>query len=202
MEAFYDYFDPEDAQNKVVFDVTLARGLSYYTGCIFEVVVDTTVESQKNVRMGSIGGGGRYDDLTGIFGLKGVSGVGVSFGADRIYDVMEELNLFPANIATDLQVLFIAFDEKAHLYAFKRLTQMRKAGINAEIYPEPVKLKKQMKYANARNVPFTILVGSAEIESGLLTFKNMKTGDQQSLRLEEIIGLLVDWLLRGNHQLS
>lgn len=190
MASFYTYFDPEQAKNKVVFDITLARGLSYYTGCIFEVAVDTSAEDQTEVRMGSVGGGGRYDDLTGIFGLKGVSGVGVSFGADRIYDVMEELNLFPAEVSSSLQVLFIAFDEAAHRFAFKALTQMRQAGINAELYPEPVKLKKQMKYANARKVPFTILVGSAEMESGLLTFKDMTTGDQQQLDVKSIINQL------------
>ena len=192
METFYSYFDESQTKNKVQFDITLARGLSYYTGCIFEVAVDTSIESQKDVRMGSIGGGGRYDDLTGIFGLKGVSGVGVSFGADRIYDVMEELNLFPSDVATDLQVLFIAFDDVTHRYAFKNLTQLRQAGINAELYPEPAKLKKQMKYANARNVPYTILIGSTEMESGLLTFKNMTTGDQQKLPLNEIITLLTE----------
>lgn len=192
METFYTYFDRNQAKNKVQFDVTLARGLGYYTGCIFEVAVDTSAKNQQNVRMGSIGGGGRYDDLTGIFGLKDVSGVGISFGADRIYDVMEELGLFPAEVSTNLKVLFIAFDEPAHRYAFKALTQMRQAGVNAEIYPEPTKFKKQMKYANARKVPYTILVGSSEIESGLLTFKDMKTGEQQQLSLEAIIGLFVD----------
>lgn len=192
METFYAYFDPEQAKNKVKFDITLARGLSYYTGCIFEVAVDTSVEGQKEVRMGSVGGGGRYDDLTGIFGLKNVSGVGVSFGADRIYDVMEELSLFPADVSSSLKVLFIAFDEAAHRYAFKDLTRLRQAGINAEIYPEPTKLKKQMKYANARNVPYTILVGSSEMESGLLTVKNMETGEQQSLPLAKVVDLLVD----------
>jgi histidyl-tRNA synthetase len=166
--------------NQLVFTPTLARGLNYYTGCIFEVLA-------LDAKMGSIGGGGRYDDLTGIFGLKGVSGVGVSFGAERIYDVMEELKLFPAHSADELQVLLIAFDPESHEYAFGALDELHQHGVRAELYPEPVKLKKQMKYANARNVPYVILIGASEMESGQLSFKDMASGEQESLILAEII---------------
>ncbi|MEL6922930.1 MAG: histidine--tRNA ligase [Bacteroidota bacterium] len=185
LKAFHQYFDLGGSTNQVQFDITLARGLNYYTGCIFEVQHDTN--SYPDLRMGSIGGGGRYDDLTSTFGLKGVSGVGISFGAARIFDVMEELQLFPASSEEDLKVLLIAFDAPTHVYAFDCLTKLRAAGINAELYPEPAKLKKQMKYANARKVPFTILIGSNEMESGALTLKDMEAGSQESLQLEAII---------------
>ncbi len=165
---------------EVQFDVTLARGLNYYTGCIFEV-------QAKNVQMGSIGGGGRYDDLTGIFGLKGVSGVGVSFGAERIYDVMEELQLFPSDAASSLQILFVAFDAATHRFAFQCLQSVRAAGIHAELYPDPGNLKKQMKYANSRHVPYVALIGEAEMANGQLTLKDMHTGEQASLTLTDII---------------
>lgn len=190
LEKVFTYFNPANAKNKVQFDITLARGLSYYTGCIFEVAVDTSVESQKEVVMGSIGGGGRYDDLTGIFGMKDMSGVGVSFGAARIFDVMEELHLFLEEDENSLKVLFIAFDDQSHAYAFQCLTKVRAAGINAEIYPEPVKLKKQMKYANARQVPYVVLIGGSEMDSGHLTLKDMKEGSQEALPLDEIIAKL------------
>jgi histidyl-tRNA synthetase len=180
IEQVMQYLNTDAAKNDVKFDITLARGLSYYTGCIFEV-------SAKNVKMGSIGGGGRYDDLTGIFGLKNVSGVGISFGAERIYDVMEELNLFPKKDAAALKVLLIAFDEETHRYAFKTLGDLRAIGINADLYPEPAKMKKQMKYANSRNVPYTIIIGSQEMETGLLTLKNMTEGTQEKLLIEEIV---------------
>ncbi|GJM34167.1 MAG: histidine--tRNA ligase [Saprospiraceae bacterium] len=181
LETVYEYFDASQAANEVNFDITLARGLNYYTGCIFEV-------KAKNVQMGSIGGGGRYDDLTSIFGLKDVSGVGVSFGAERIYDVMEELKLFPEQTGTSLKVLFIAFDEASHRYAFRCLNKVRAAGINSELYPEPVKIQKQMKYANARQVPYVVLIGTNEVDSGLLSFKNMESGEQEKLTLDQIIG--------------
>jgi histidyl-tRNA synthetase len=167
LETVFEYLNLGDTYNEVQFDVTLARGLNYYTGCIFEV-------KAKEVEMGSIGGGGRYDDLTSVFGLKGTSGVGVSFGAERIFDVMQELDLFPADEAASLQLIFIAFDDASHRYAFRSLNQVRAAGINAEIYPEPAKLKKQMKYANARAVPYIALVGSQEMESNQINLKNMK----------------------------
>ncbi|MCB0606820.1 MAG: histidine--tRNA ligase, partial [Lewinella sp.] len=177
LETIFDYLSGLRINNELVFDVTLARGLSYYTGCIFEV-------QALGVQMGSIGGGGRYDDLTGIFGLPNVSGVGVSFGAERIYDVMEELNLFPADNPASLKVLFMAFDEATHRYAFRCLTQLRAAGINADIYPEPGKLKKQMKYANDRQVPYVILVGEDEMQTGKLALKDMASGEQAVLGVE------------------
>lgn len=180
LETFHRYFDTYSPANKVQFDITLARGLGYYTGCIFEV-------QAQGVEMGSIGGGGRYDNLTGIFGMPGVSGVGISFGAERIYDVMEELNLFPPHNPEQLQVLFMAFDDASHQYAFAALNQVRAAGINAEIYPDPGKLKKQMKYANDRQVPFVVLVGDTEMETGQLAFKTMTSGEQESLSVEAII---------------
>ena len=183
LETVFDYLSGLRINNELAFDVTLARGLSYYTGCIFEV-------QALGVQMGSIGGGGRYDDLTGIFGLPNVSGVGVSFGAERIYDVMEELNLFPADNPASLKVLFMAFDEATHRYAFRCLTQLRAAGINADIYPEPGKLKKQMKYANDRQVPYVILVGEDEMQTGKLALKDMASGEQAVLGVEEVIGKL------------
>ncbi|MBK7872061.1 MAG: histidine--tRNA ligase [Saprospiraceae bacterium] len=179
LETLFTYLG-HSAKNEVKFDITLARGLNYYTGCIFEV-------QAKGVQMGSIGGGGRYDDLTGVFGLKGVSGVGVSFGAERIYDVMEELKLFPADAASSLQLLFIAFDEKTHRYAFECLNKIRAVGIHSEIYPDPGNLKKQMKYANSRNVPYVVLIGDEEMTSGQLSLKNMVSGEQEQLSLEKII---------------
>ena len=183
LETVFDYLSGLRINNELAFDVTLARGLSYYTGCIFEV-------QALGIQMGSIGGGGRYDDLTGIFGLPNVSGVGVSFGAERIYDVMEELNLFPADNPASLKVLFMAFDEATHRYAFRCLTQLRAAGINADIYPEPGKLKKQMKYANDRQVPYVILVGEDEMQTGKLALKDMASGEQAVLGVEEVIGKL------------
>ncbi len=180
LEAFHRYFDLKEATNEVIFDITLARGLNYYTGCIIEVIA-------KNVKIGSVGGGGRYDDLTGVFGLKAVSGVGVSFGADRIYDVMEELDLFPAEASQNLKILFIAFDDDAHQFAFNCLNKVREVGINAELYPEPAKINKQMKYANARKSPFVALIGSNEMEQGLVTLKNMNSGEQESINITSLI---------------
>jgi histidyl-tRNA synthetase len=161
-------------------DITLARGLNYYTGCIFEV-------KTNEVAMGSIGGGGRYDDLTGMFGLKDLTGVGISFGADRIYDVLEELNLFPTSAQQGTTVLISNFDEKAELYALPILQQFRNNGLAAELYPTSAKLKKQMSYADAKNIPFVILIGDEEMQSGLLTLKNMATGEQQKLTIAEIL---------------
>ncbi|REA64113.1 histidine--tRNA ligase [Dyadobacter luteus] len=168
---------------KIQFDVTLARGLSYYTGAIFEV-------KANNVQIGSISGGGRYDNLTGTFGVPGISGVGISLGVDRIYDVMEELNLFPDSQATSTRVMISNFDKDAFEYGLTILPKLRQAGINAEMYPDSVKLKKQLDYADRKNIPFVILVGSDEIESGKLTLKNMITGEQQKLEIEEIVAIL------------
>ncbi len=167
----------------VELDITLARGLNYYTGCIFEV-------KTNEAAMGSIGGGGRYDDLTGMFGLKGLTGVGVSFGADRIYDVLQELDLFPEFTAAGTIVLISNFDKEAERYALPILQQLRMANIASELYPSSAKLKKQMSYADDKRIPFVILIGSDEIQSGLLTLKNMKTGEQQKLALKAIVELL------------
>jgi histidyl-tRNA synthetase len=180
LRTFHEYFDLKGSKNEVQFDITLARGLNYYTGCIFEVAA-------KGVKMGSIGGGGRYDDLTGVFGLKGVSGVGVSFGADRIYDCLAELDLFPKENQQSLKLLFVAFDAETHRFAFKCLNETRAAGINSDIYPDATKLKKQMDYANRRGVPYVCLIGSDEMESGLLSLKNMVTGEQEQVSISDII---------------
>jgi histidyl-tRNA synthetase len=170
---------------KVELDITLARGLNYYTGAIFEV-------KTNEVAMGSIGGGGRYDDLTGMFGLKGLTGVGISFGADRIYDVMEELKLFPVASSQSTRLLICCFDKEGEKFALPMLQELRRQDINAELYPAGVKLKKQLDYANSKNIPYTIIIGSDEIESGLLTIKNMGTGVQEKRTAEQIISTLVN----------
>ena len=165
-------------------DVTLARGLNYYTGAIFEV------SAPAEVNMGSIGGGGRYDDLTGIFGLKDMSGVGISFGLDRIYLVLEELNLFPENVSENSKALFINFGENEALYAMKAITKLRREGISAELYPDIAKnqkhLGKQMNYVNNRSIPFAVLAGEKEMESQSYTLKDMKSGKQHHLNLDEL----------------
>lgn len=185
LQTVFDYLKAfgYDALKHVQFDVTLARGLSYYTGAIFEV-------KAHGVSIGSISGGGRYDNLTGMFGLPNVSGVGFSFGVDRIYDVMEELQLFPANQTITTRLLISHFDEKAALYALPLLAQLRKAGISAEMYPEAAKLKKQMTYANDKNIPFVLLIGSEEMETGLLTLKNMESGAQEKYNIEQVMTAL------------
>ena len=165
-------------------DVTLARGLNYYTGAIFEV------SAPAGVAMGSIGGGGRYDDLTSIFGLKGVSGVGISFGLDRIAMVLEELNLFPVNSNQAVQVLFANFGSDESLYSYKAIQSLRSNGIIAELYPEASKLKKQITYANKRNSPFVVLVGDEEMFSKRFTVKDMKSGTQESLNLQGLLACL------------
>jgi len=168
-------------------DVTLARGLNYYTGAIFEVA------APEGVKMGSIGGGGRYDDLTGIFGLKNVSGVGISFGLDRIYLVLEELDLFPEAIDRSLQVLCVNFGEKEAMAALKLVTQLRKAGIKADMYPSSAKMQKQMKYANNRNVPYVILIGEQELSNNSFVVKNMNEGSQLEYSLNNV-GAFIDYL--------
>ncbi|WP_053992351.1 histidine--tRNA ligase [Mangrovimonas sp. TPBH4] len=169
---------------KLQLDVTLARGLNYYTGAIFEV------SAPKGVAMGSIGGGGRYDDLTGIFGLKDVSGVGISFGLDRIYLVLEELDLFPPTITENIKVLFINFGEAEGLACLKAIKELRKQGVAAEMYPDTAKMKKQMNFANKREVPFVVMVGESELNSKTYTLKDMATGEQQTIFLEELVGRL------------
>ncbi|NJB86895.1 histidyl-tRNA synthetase [Lewinella marina] len=171
--------------NRLEFDVTLARGLNYYTGCIYEVAVDT--DAHPGIRMGSIAGGGRYADLTGIFGGRDLSGVGISFGAERIYDVLEELELFPADASEDLEYLLLCLDEETLVHGFDLLRQLRKAGHNADLYPEAAKLGKMMKYADQRNAPRVIIIGSREAETGQYSVKHMKTGEQEKLSLEELL---------------
>jgi len=184
IEEVLTYIDNFKLQNgSVELDITLARGLNYYTGAILEV-------KTNEAEMGSIGGGGRYDDLTGMFGLKGLTGVGISFGADRIYDVMEELGLFPEDANQSTQVLICCFDKDGELYALPLLQQLRDKNINTELYPAGAKIKKQMEYANNKNVPYTILIGSDEMQTGLLTFKDMASGIQQKLTGKEIMTLL------------
>lgn len=163
-------------------DITLARGLNYYTGAIFEV-------KAKGVEMGSICGGGRYDDLTGIFGLKGVSGVGISFGADRIYDVINELNLFPENAGSTTHVLFANFGKSEEIHSMKLLRAVRAAGINAEIYPEAAKMKKQFKYADDKGIPFVAVIGADEMATNQIALKNLKSGEQTNVTLESLIEL-------------
>ena len=160
-------------------DVTLARGLNYYTGAIFEV------SAPEGVSMGSIGGGGRYDDLTGIFGLKDVSGVGISFGLDRIYLVLEELNLFPDSLDTSLDVLCLNFGKREGLAGLKLVSSLRKLGLRADLYPTDTKVQKQFKYADKRGVPYVILLGEQELSEGNFVVKNMKTGDQKPYNLDE-----------------
>ncbi len=171
---------PNNLKNPIELDLTLARGLNYYTGCIFEV-------KALDVEIGSITGGGRYDDLTGIFGLPGLSGVGISFGADRIYDVLNQLDLYPEEVLTTTQLLFVNFGEKETAYALPVLRMMREAGVRCEIYPDSVKMKKQMQYANAKNIPFVAIVGENEMNEGKVTLKNMVSGEQSLLSPEELL---------------
>lgn len=166
--------------NEIELDLTLARGLNYYTGCIFEV-------KALDVQIGSITGGGRYDNLTGIFGMPGLSGVGISFGADRIYDVLGQLDLYPQETQSGVQLLFINFGAAEAAHCLHLAAQARLAGIATEVYPDSVKMKKQMSYANAHNVPFVALVGETEMAEGRITLKNMTTGEQQSLTIEEAV---------------
>ena len=171
---------PITLNNQLQLDLTLARGLNYYTGAIFEV-------KALDVEIGSITGGGRYDNLTGIFGMPGLSGVGISFGADRIYDVLNQLDLYPKESVNGTQLLFINFGEKETAYCLPYLYKVRAQGIRAEIYPDAAKMKKQMSYANAKQIPFVALAGENEMAAGKLTLKNMETGEQQLLTIDELI---------------
>ncbi|WP_340066914.1 histidine--tRNA ligase [Ascidiimonas aurantiaca] len=172
-------------------DVTLARGLNYYTGSIFEVT------APEEVSIGSIGGGGRYDDLTGIFGLKDISGVGISFGLDRIYMVLETLNLFPDFLSRSLDVFFINFGTEEALESLILIKTLRIAGIKAEIYPDAAKMKKQMSYANKRHVPFVVLIGEEELKENKLVLKEMETGDQQKIDFDQLLPFLRERVLRS-----
>lgn len=167
-------------RSEVELDLTLARGLNYYTGAIFEV-------KALDVQIGSISGGGRYDNLTGVFGMEGVSGVGISFGADRIYDVLNQLDLYPKDASAGTQVLFVNFGEAETAYVLPILAKVRAAGISAEIYPDSAKMKKQMSYANAKAVPFVAIVGENEMQEGKVTLKNMATGEQAFITPDELI---------------
>ena len=178
--AYHSSVATGEYKSELEVDVRLARGLNYYTGIIMEVT--TTA-----VKMGSIGGGGRYDDLTGLFGLKGMSGVGVSFGIDRIYDVLQELNLFPEAIATDTKVMIVNFGGPEEEYALSVLMRIREAGVNAEIFPDAAKFDRQMKYAHKRNIPFVILPGEEERKQNLVSLKDFTTGKQEMVSVEQAI---------------
>ncbi len=181
MTAVFDYTEAFGLpKSNLEFDLTLARGLSYYTGAIFEV-------KASDVQIGSISGGGRYDNLTGVFGLPGVSGVGISFGIDRIYDVMEELDLFQETNTVSSKVLICAFDEETKKYALPLLYQLRQKGINSELYPDSAKMKKQLEYADRKKIPFVLIIGSEEMASGNLTLKDMLKGEQERLDINGII---------------
>jgi histidyl-tRNA synthetase len=164
----------------VEFDISLARGLSYYTGCIFEVKIN-------NVAIGSVSGGGRYDNLTGVFGLPNVSGVGISFGVDRLYDAMEELKIFPEETQLSSKVMIAHFDEATLRYGLGVAYQLRQSNIATEVYPDVTKVKKQLEYANKKMIPFVIVIGADEMKDGLLTIKNMKTGEQEKLGVKDIL---------------
>lgn len=172
---------PDAFKTTPILDVTLARGLNYYTGMIVEV------KAPASVKMGSIGGGGRYDDLTGLFGLPGLSGVGISFGVDRIYDVLEELQLFPAAAQQGTQVLFFNLDPNVTGTLFKLLMQLRAKGISSELFHEPSKMDKQMKYANKRNIPFVIIMGESEMQEQVVSIKNMVTGTQEKVAIKDLV---------------
>ncbi|MEG0455371.1 MAG: histidine--tRNA ligase [Bacteroides sp.] len=167
-------------KNEIELDLTLARGLNYYTGAIFEV-------KALDVQIGSITGGGRYDNLTGVFGMSGVSGVGISFGADRIFDVLNQLELYPKEAVNGTQLLFINFGEQEAAYAMTMLAKVRAAGIRAEIFPDAAKMKKQMSYANAKNIQFVAIIGENEMKEGKAMLKNMETGEQRLVSTEELI---------------
>jgi histidyl-tRNA synthetase len=183
VEQVFAFLDGSVLSNTVSFDPRLARGLDYYTGCIFEV-------SALDAEMGSLGGGGRYADLTGVFGLPGTPGVGISFGAERIFDVMEAKSLFPQDLISAPRLLFITLDQASLLYAFQAATALRRENIAVDIYPEVAKLQKQMRFANQTGVPYVALVGEQERLTGKVTLKDMKTGDQQQVHLSDLKSFL------------
>ena len=170
-------------KNEMELDLTLARGLNYYTGCIFEV-------KALDVQIGSITGGGRYDNLTGIFGMPGISGVGISFGADRIYDVLNQLELYPQSVSTTTKVLFVNFGQAESAYCLPVLSRLRQADVACEIYPDAAKMKKQMQYANAKHVPYVVIVGETEMQEGKFTLKDMQSGEQSLLTANELVDKL------------
>ncbi|MDA3780066.1 MAG: histidine--tRNA ligase [Bacteroidales bacterium] len=185
IEEVFSYFNEISLKMDLEFDITLARGLNYYTGAIFEV-------QSKDMKFGSICGGGRYDNLTGVFGLNDMSGVGVSFGADRIYDVIEKLNLFPNEIIESSKVMFVNFGSKEERYCLPMLAKLRDSGVNAEIYPSAAKMKKQMTYANKKNIPYVVLVGENEIKEKLITIKDMHKGDQTEKSFDEFLNEITE----------
>lgn len=178
--SLFNYIDAVNIKLNIDLDLALARGLNYYTGAIFEVV-------SEEIKIGSITGGGRYDDLTGIFGMKGVSGVGISFGADRIYDVLSQTQKFPTYEKEQTQLMFVNFGEAESLYTLPLLKEVRNANINAEMYPKSAKMKKQFSYANAKSIPFVAIIGQEEIETKSIQLKNMLTGEQEKLSIDKLI---------------
>ncbi|MBO4530117.1 MAG: histidine--tRNA ligase [Paludibacteraceae bacterium] len=183
IQTILKHVEALNVKTKVELDLTLARGLNYYTGAIFEV-------KALDVQIGSITGGGRYDNLTGVFGMEGVSGVGISFGADRIYDVLNQLDLYPADMLQTTKLLFASFGENELSYALECIKQVRAAGIPAEVYPEPAKMKKQMGYADAKNIPYVAIIGETEMTEQKVMLKNMESGEQKLLSINEVIELL------------
>jgi len=185
LEYIFDKTSLLSLKNELTLDLTLARGLNYYTGAIIEV-------KALDVEIGSITGGGRYDNLTGIFGLPGVSGVGISFGADRIYDVLNQLNLFPEDFTYTTDLLFVNFGEAEAAYLLPVMQQLRSAGIRCELYPDTAKMKKQMSYADSNHIPFVAIVGENEMKEGKITLKNMESGEQKPVTVQEIVSELLD----------
>lgn len=183
MEEIFGYVEALGLNLPIELDLSLARGLNYYTGAIFEV-------KAMDYAIGSICGGGRYDDLTGIFGMPDTSGVGISFGADRIYDVMTGLNLFPEEVDFSTKVLFVNLGEQERMAAMRIMRTLRDHGVATEIYPEPAKMKKQMEYANRRSIPYVVIIGSNELQNGLATVKNMRTGEQSAVAFDAIRDML------------
>jgi histidyl-tRNA synthetase len=183
IETIFNLITPLQLQTKIELDLTLARGLNYYTGAIFEV-------KAQDVEMGSISGGGRYDNLTGVFGLEGVSGVGISFGADRIYDVLNTLDLYPKNSIDNTQLLFVCFGENEQQYAMQWIQQLRQKNISVELYPEVAKIKKQMTYANNKAIPYVAIVGEDEMKQNKVMLKNMIDGQQTLVNIDELINLI------------
>lgn len=193
LQEVLSFLDGYEFKNQLLIDFSLARGLSYYTGCIYEVIVDTKAEGQEKIKMGSIGGGGRYANLTGIFGWKGVSGVGVSFGADRIYDVLEELKLFNDEDFNTTKVLVMAMGKDELKYSFKVAQQLRKANIATEVFPDvvnPKKLAKKLKYPDARNIPYVMIIGESEMQDGKPQVKDMQARTETRQTVEEFISSL------------
>ena len=183
MEQVFTYLAKTSLKNKIEFDITLARGIGYYTGCIFEV---TGIDAD----MGSLGGGGRYDNLTGVFGWPDVPGVGISFGAERIYDVLEAKNLFPSDVHAGPKIILAAFDEASHQYAFQCVSKIRQAGIPSDLYPEYGKLKKQIDYASKIGCTYVGIAGGDEMQKGTLMLKNIVSGEQSEKTIEEVVAFL------------